>query len=351
MPELTIVQLRNPVRDTAARTASVRPSTSQGLLGVARLPLHGGAVLERGVIAWRLVGPAGAPVVAVLGGISAHRVACDLENPGRGWWRELVGPGRPLDTDRYAVLGIDWLGGAGASSAPMPGQADFPAVDARDQAAALLAVCDGLGIARLHAVAGASYGGMVGLSLAEIAPTRVGTVLAISAAHRSHALATGWRSVQRAIVRHSLALGDGPGGLALARALAMTTYRTRAELERRFPVQGTPGSRSQDFAVGQYLLARGAAYAESTRPECFLCLSESIDRFHADPARIRVPVHLVAIAADQLVTLAEIRELADALGGPAVLHELQSEYGHDAFLKETELLAPAFRAALEGETT
>ncbi len=351
MPESNIVRLRNPARAAPARAPSPLPFTSQGLLGVARLPLHGGGALERAVVAWRLVGPAGAPVVAALGGISAHRAACDLENPGRGWWRELVGPGRPLDTDRYAVLGIDWLGGAGASSAPMPGQADFPAIDARDQAAALLAVCDWLGIARLHAVAGASYGGMVGLSLAEIAPKRVGTVLAISAAHRSHALATGWRSVQRAIVRHSLALGDGPGGLALARALAMTTYRTRAELERRFPLQGTPTPRPEDFAVEQYLLARGAAYAEATRPECFLCLSESIDRFRADPARVRVPVHLVAIAEDQLVTPAEIRELAGGLVGPSVLHELQSEYGHDAFLKETELFAPAFRAALEGETT
>jgi len=351
MPESTVMQPRSNARAAPARAASLRPFTSQGLLGVARLPLHGGGALERAVLAWRLVGPAGAPVVAALGGISAHRAACDLEDSARGWWRDLVGPGRPLDTDRYAVLGIDWLGGAGASSAPMPGQADFPAIDARDQAAALLAVCDWLGIARLHAVAGASYGGMVGLSLAEIAPTRVGSVLAISAAHRSNALATGWRSVQRAIVRHSLALGDGRGGLALARALAMTTYRTRAELERRFPVNDAPGPRPQGFAVGQYLLARGTAYAEATRPECFLCLSESIDRFRADPASIRVPVHLVAIAGDQLVTLAEIRELADGLAGPAVLHELQSEYGHDAFLKETELLAPAFRAALEGETT
>jgi homoserine O-acetyltransferase len=351
MPESTVVKLRNAAHVAPARPASARPLTSQGLLRVDRLPLHGGGALERAVIAWRLVGPAGAPVVAALGGISAGRAACDLEDPARGWWRELVGPGRPLDTDRYAVLGMDWLGGAGASSAPMPGQADFPAIDARDQAAALLAVCDSLGIAHLHAVAGASYGGMVGLSLAELAPTRVGSVLAISAAHRSNALATGWRSIQRAIVRHSLALGDGRGGLALARALAMTTYRTRAELERRFPVQGSPGPRSQDFAIEQYLRARGSAYAEATRPECFLCLSESIDRYRADPARIRVPVRLVAIAEDQLVTLAEIRELAGLLAGPAVLQELQSEYGHDAFLKETELLAPAFRAALEGEST
>ncbi len=327
--------------------ARVPAVVRHGLLGIPKLRFHQDGRQERVVVAWRLVGPPGAPVVAALGGISAGREACDLGDPARGWWGELAGPGLPLDTDRYAVLAIDWLGGAGASSAPGPGQEDFPCVDARDKATALLAVCDRLGISRLHAVAGASYGGMVALALAEIAPARVGSVLAISAAHRSNALATGWRSVQRAIVRHGLALGDGEGALALARALAMTTYRTRAEFERRFPVGTGQGS----FAVEQYLLARGAAYAGTTRPESFLCLSDSIDRHRVDPARIRVPVHLVGIAEDQLVTLAELRELAGLLAGPVVLHELHSEYGHDAFLKERELLAPAFRAALEGETT
>jgi len=336
--------LRLPVPGPVLRA---RATVSHGLLGIPKLRFHDDGRQERVVVAWRLVGPPGAPVVAALGGISAGREVCDPEDPARGWWREIAGPGLPLDTDRYAVLAIDWLGGAGASTAPAAGQEDFRAVDARDQAAALLAVCDRLGIRRLHAAAGASYGGMVALALAETAPARVRTVLAISAAHRANALATGWRSIQRAIVRHGLALGDGAGALALARALAMTTYRTRAEFERRFPTGAAHGS----SGIEQYLLARGAAYAGATRPESFLCLSDSIDRHRVDPARIRVPVHLVAIAEDQLVTPVEVRELAAGLAGPVVLHELHSEFGHDAFLKESLLLAPAFRAALEGETT
>jgi homoserine O-acetyltransferase len=336
--------LQGPAWAPAERPPAV---VSHGVLGIPRFRFHADGRQERVVVAWRLVGPTGAPVVAALGGISAGRDACDPEDPACGWWRELAGPSLPLDTDRYGVLAIDWLGGAGASTSPGPGQDGFPAVDARDQARALLAVCDRLGIARLHVAAGASYGGMVALALAEIAPARVGTVLAISTSHRSNALAAAWRGIQRAIVRHGLALGDGTGALALARALAMTTYRTRVELERRFPV----GAAAHPSAVEQYLRARGEAYAGTTRPEAFLCLSESIDGFRLDPAGVRVPVHLVAIAEDQLVTLAEVRELAARLGGPAVLHELHSEYGHDAFLKERELLAPAFRAALEGEVT
>lgn len=336
-----------PVTAWKADSASVA-TTEEGRVDLADLPLHHGGLLAPVTIAWRLAGAPGAPVVAALGGISAHRRIFDAEDPRLGWWSALVGPGLPLDTARYRVLGIDYLGGSAGSTGPRPGQADFPSIDSRDQAAALLAVCDVLGIARLHAIAGASYGGMVGLALAELAPDRVRQVLAISAAHRSNALSTAWRVVQRAVVRHALDLGDGPGGLRLARALAMTTYRTRAELNLRFPLTTRGAHGRPVFPVEDYLFARGDDYARRHRPESFLCLSESIDLHQIDPARVRVPVTLVAIAEDQLVTLEEARELADALAGPFELIELHSNYGHDAFLKERQLLAPAFAAALDG---
>ena len=329
---------------------ALQPATvwvEEGQVELASLLLHHGGRLAPVTIAWGLAGAPGAPVVAALGGISAHRRACDSAEPQLGWWRGLVGPGLPLDTTRYRVLGIDWLGGSAASTGPRPGQADFPSLDSRDQAAALLAVCDALGIARLHAVAGASYGGMVGLALAELAAERVRHVLAISAAHRSDPLSTGWRSVQRAIVRHSLSLGDGAGGLRIARALAMATYRTRSEFKKRFPVEAHGDGRPV-FPVEDYLFARGDDYARRHTPESFLCLSESIDLHRVDPARIRVPVTLVGVAEDQLVPLDEIRALAGALAGPCELIELHSQYGHDTFLKERELLAPAFAAALDG---
>ncbi len=329
---------------------ALQPATvwvEEGQVELASLSLHNGGRLAPVTIAWGLAGAAGAPVVAALGGISAHRRACDTDEPQLGWWCGLVGPGLPLDTTRFRVLGIDWLGGSAGSTGPRPGQADFPSLDSRDQAAALLAVCDALGIARLHAVAGASYGGMVGLALAELAPERVRHVLAISAAHRSDPLSTGWRSVQRAVVRHSLSLGDGAGGLRIARALAMATYRTRAEFKKRFPVQAHRDDRPV-FPVEDYLFARGDHYARRHTPESFLCLSESIDLHRVDPARICVPVTLVGIAEDQLIPLDEIRELAAGLAGPCELIELHSQYGHDTFLKERELLAPAFAAALDG---
>ncbi|HEU5467802.1 MAG TPA: homoserine O-succinyltransferase [Steroidobacteraceae bacterium] len=290
-----------------------------------------------GRVAWRIAGVPGAPVVAALGGISAHRRAYGGAAPPSGWWPLLAGPGLPLDTDRFRLLGIDWL--------TVP---DGLTVDTRDQARALLEVCDHLGIDRLHAIAGASYGGMVALALAELAPERVRHVLAIGAAHRSDALSTAWRSIQREIVRQFLCLGDGAGGLRIARALAMTTYRTRAELNARFPA-GAAESGASSFPVEDYVFARGADFARRVDPRAFLSLSNSIDRHCVDPARIRAPVTLVAVVEDQLVPVEDIRELAASLAGPCRLIELHSRYGHDAFLKECELLRPAFAAALEGE--
>ena len=324
------------------------PESREGEVELASLPLYRGGSLGHVRIAWRLAGAAGAPVVAALGGISAHRRVFDTADPRRAWWPALVGPGLPLDTNRFRVLGIDWLGGSGASTSAQGCWDGVTPIDVRDQARALLAVCDHLGIESLHAFAGASYGGMVGLALAELAPDRIGHLLVMSAAHRSNALSTAWRAIQREIVRLAIRFGDGPAGLRIARALAMTTYRTRADLGSRFPVAADVGCRT-DFAVEEYLFARGDEYARRHSPESFLCLSESIDLHRVQPARIRTPVTLVAIDEDQLVPLEDIRELAVSLAGPCCLVELHSSYGHDAFLKERALLAPAFAAALDGD--
>lgn len=331
-----------------ARHAEEACSVAEGRLELAALPLHHGSRLAPVVVAWRLAGAPGAPVVAALGGISAHRRVFDADDPRSGWWSEVVGPGLPLDTGYFRVLAIDWLGGSGGSTGPDRRQHDFPLLDSRDQANALLAVCNSLGIKSLHTVAGASYGGTVALALAAEHPERVGHVLAISAAHRTDPLSTAWRAVQREIVRHAESLGDGAGGLRIARALAMTTYRSRSEFEVRFATEPLVAGLAR-FPVEEYLFARGDDFARKHSPESFMSLSASIDLHRVDPARIRIPVTLVSVAEDQLVTPAVMREFASELAGPCELIEIRSQYGHDAFLKEPALLAPAFAHALGGD--
>ena len=215
-----------------------------------------------------------------------------------------------------------------------------------DQASILRHVLDHLGVVELAACIGASYGGMVALAFAERFPDRLRQAVVISAAHRTHPMSTAWRSVQRAIVRYALGQGEGPRGLALARALAMATYRSAREFEERFAGAAERGADGFRFPVESYLLARGEDYATRYRPESFVCLSESIDLHRIDPAGVRVPTTLVGVIEDQLVPVADMRALRDALGGGARLVEISSSYGHDAFLKEKEVLGGVIAQAL-----
>jgi homoserine O-acetyltransferase len=312
----------------------------------AGLDLHLGGRIERVEVAYRLAGAQGAPVVAVLGGISAGRNVFSVDGAAPGWWEDAIGPGRALDTDRFRVLGMDFLGGSHRTTGPGEGEV-FPSVSAFDQAAMLVALLDHLGLERLQASLGASYGGMVTLALAQAHPARVRHALVLSAAHRTHPMSTAWRSVQRAIVRYALSHGEGPRGLVLARALAMATYRSAREFEERFPGPAEASPDGFRFPVETYLMARGESYAAVYKPEAFVCLSESIDLHRVEPGAIRVPTTLLGVQEDQLVPLADMRELRDRHGGNCSLVEISSIFGHDAFLKETEVLRDLLARALD----
>ena len=336
----------------AARLVSpVVPATPvrEGILQLEQpLTLHLGGRLDGVRVAWRVTGNPHGPMVAALGGISAGRAVADLGTSQKGWWCEVIGPGKALDTERYQVLGIDFLGGSGATTGPRAGQTNFPSISSYDQAEILRRVVEHLR-ASFAAIIGASYGGMVALAFAERHPQLVKHTIAISAADRPHPMATAWRSVQRAMVRYAARNGDAPEGLRLARALAMATYRSPEEFAVRF--SGAPAridGRFQ-FPVESYLLARGDAYAATYVPEAFVCLSESIDLHQVDPGKIRGPVTLVAIIEDQLIPISDMRSLRARLGGETSLVELSSLYGHDAFLKEGAALEPVFASALEGQ--
>lgn len=338
-------------RVTAA-PAEVRPAPDarEGIHTIAGdLPLHFGGTLRDVKVAWRLTGTrsANAPVVAALGGISASRVVFSEAGAAQqGWWNGVVGRGCPVDADRFAILGFDFLGGSGDTTGPKPGDRHFPSISAFDQAEVLHRLIAHLGISRLHAIVGASYGGMVALAFAERFAGEVGHIVSISAADHTHPMSTAWRSVQRAIVKQAAARGEGAEGLKLARALAMATYRSPAEFATRF--SGPPKKTEEGFAfpVESYLFARGDAYAQRYVPEAFVCLSESIDLHSVEPARIRVPTTLIGVIEDQLVPIADLRSLRDRVAARCTLVELSSLYGHDAFLKEADALRPVLAQAL-----
>jgi homoserine O-acetyltransferase/O-succinyltransferase len=338
-----------PHHDNLTRDDS-EAASAEAVSGVLQLPgrlsLHHGGGLDQPSLGWRLAGKPGAPVIVALGGISAHRRVFDAEQPRAGWWCEVAGPGRALDSTRVRILGIDYLGGSGESTAPTAGRV-FPSLSSYDQAEALLRLLDHLKIARLRAIVGASYGGMVALAFAERFADRVEQLLVISAADRAHPMATAWRSVQRRMVRFALSAGHGADGMALARALAMATYRSPEEFGARF---GHPPRQIDGrfvFPVEEYLFERGRDYATRYRAESFLCLSESIDLHAIDAGRVATPTTVVAVREDQLVPIGDMRALAGRLPR-ARLHELSSPHGHDTFLKQAGALQPLF-ATLYGD--
>ncbi len=331
---------------TVGDAASIAPTlVREGVLAVpGELKLHFGGSLQSVSVAWRLAGPAGAPVVAAMGGISASRRVWLPDEPRGGWWHEVVGPGLALDTQRFRILSFDYLGASADTTGPR-GEGQFPSVSAYDQAELLLRLLNHLGIASLRAIAGASYGGMVALAFGERYPDRVARLIVISAADRAHPMASAWRVVQRRIVKFAIESGKPAQGLELARALAMATYRSPEEFAARFSGGARRNEQGFVLPVEDYLFARGAEYARAYRPDSFVCLSESIDLHRVDTARVFTPVTAVAVREDQLVPLGDMRAMVARLPN-AELHEISSVYGHDAFLKENRRLTPIFSHAL-----
>jgi len=308
---------------------------------------------------YELIGTPRAPVVVVLGGISANRhVASSIADRRPGWWEAQVGPERPIDTSACRVLGVDYLdGGRGPDGRPAR------IVTTHDQAAAIASLLDGLGVECVRAIVGASYGGMVALAFAERFPGRVEQLVVISAAHESHPMSTGLRSLQRRVVELGLEHGCAAEAVAIARGIAMTTYRTAREFGERFensssvlspragcsqpePLGELQGPGRISFEVERYLANRGAQFAATFRPERFLALSLSMDLHRVDPAAVRAPTTLVAAEGDTLVPEEQMRALAKRLLVPGQLVHLPTIFGHDAFLKEPEKLGRILSSAL-----
>jgi len=292
---------------------------------------------------YELTGPDDAPVVVALGGISANaHVTATFADPTPGWWSDLAGDGKAIDTRRYRVLGIDFLdGGRAANGRPAK------TITTHDQAAAVVRVLDTLGVERVHAFVGASYGGMVALAFAERYPDRVAKIVAISAPHAPDPMSTALRALQRNIVKLGLESGRVREALALARGLAMTTYRSAREFRDRFDVPAVAhDSGDATFAVERYLAHHGDRFAATWSAERFLALSLSGDLHRVDPAKIRTPTVIVAAEGDAIVPSEQLEELAATIAAPTRLIHLASTRGHDAFLTEPEALGNILEVAI-----
>ena len=302
---------------------AVRPAGLRGTLPVDLALTHGASMTVE--CRYEIAGPEGAPVLVVAGGISAgrHVIANDADT-SVGWWQT-----QAQSFAGYRVVAIDWIGAAGELDCP---------IDPLDQAKVFVRLLDELSINRVAAFIGASYGAMVGQQLAAHFPGRCGAILSISAAASAHPFSSACRSLQRKAVAIAERGGDAATGVALARALAMLTYRTADEYRIRFNAPPIVTGNVVRVSAEDYLDAQGQRYAERTVGAAYRRLSESIDLHRVDPAALRLPATFVAVESDWLVPIEDIRALADAVPGARFVL-MPSLYGHDGFLKEETQVA------------
>lgn len=351
-----IAQVPTPGRHEADRrhlSGGVLVSTALG-----PFDLESGERLPELVLAWRHdgPGPAEAPQVLVV-----HALTGSADAAG-DWWEPVIGPGRALDTDRLGVLCANLLGGRYGSTGPTslePGRGEpwgerFPRVGTRDQARALWRLTEALGIERLALVAGGSLGGMVTLEVALEHPERTRHAMPIAAPAATGPMAVAWNRIQHRLID---LLGDE--GLAIARQLAMTTYRSEADFDGRFGRRREADGR---FSIVSYLDHQGRKLVDRFDGHTYRVLAAAMDAHDAGHGRGGIQAALaslgshgvrltgVGIQDDILYGPRQVRALVDAAAAAGVearYREIRSDKGHDAFLVEWDQLGAILREGLE----
>jgi homoserine O-acetyltransferase len=326
---------------------------------------------------WGTLNPEQSNAILVLHALTMDSHASGPAGPGHlaaGWWDGLIGPGRVLDTDRYFVVCPNVLGGCQGTTGPASPAPDgvafgsrFPIITIRDQVVVEAALADSLGIGEWACVVGGSMGGMRVLEWCIGYPERVrrAVVLAVGAAATAEQIAL--CSLQIRAIRNDPAFAGGDyytkgaypvDGLSLARGLGQVTYRTARELQDRF---GRSAEAEEDpqkggrFAVESYLEYHGDKLVERFDPNSYIVLSEAMNHHDVGRgrggvaqalARVRADIAVAGIASDRLYPLELQEELGRLLPGDRPVAVVQSAFGHDGFLIETEQIGALISSAL-----
>ncbi|MCU1474421.1 homoserine O-acetyltransferase [Amnibacterium sp.] len=386
-----------PITDADARQLLGKPRASgawregdpvgdRRFVSVGALPLETGGSLPSVRVAyeqWGRLSAARDNAVLVLHALTGDAHVVGPAGPGQptaGWWEGMVGPGLPIDTDRWFVVAPNILGGCQGTTGPAslgPDLAEwggrFPFLTIRDQVAAQAAFADALGIERFAAIVGGSMGGMHALEWAVGLPDRVERVAVLAAPAASTADQIALNSVQTEAVRadprfhggdyYDAADGEGPHrGLALARRMALLNYRSPGELNERFgrswQSEVSPLGAHGRFAVESYLDFHGNRFPRRFDANSYIRLVDAMSSHDVGRGRggveaalggISAPTLVLGIDSDRLYPLADQQRIARAvptsLDGPAPL-VLSSPFGHDAFLIERDAVGAAIARLL-----
>jgi homoserine O-acetyltransferase len=328
---------------------------------------------------WGRLDADAANAVLVLPALTADSHVTGPPEPGHpqaGWWDGMVGPGAPIDTDRFFVVCPNVLGGCQGSTGPASSAPDgrpwgsrFPQLTIRDQVAAEAGLADALGIESWAGVAGGSMGGMRALEWAVSYPDRVGSLFALACGAAATADQIGQCSAQLLAIRadsnfrggdyYDAPPGGGPHvGLGIARRLAHLTYRSEVELEQRFGRAAQPGEEplaGGRYAVESYLDHHADKLARRFDANTYVVLTEAMNSHDvgrdrgglaAALSRVRAETTVVGIDSDRLYRLWQQEELVQLIPTCRELAVVSSPYGHDAFLLERDAVGAVLRRAL-----
>ncbi len=319
---------------------------------------------------------------------ASHHVAGTYADQPRsaGWWDNMVGPGKPIDTRRFFVIGVNNLGSCFGSTGPKsidpatgrPYGASFPVITVEDWVTAQARLCDTLGIVRLAAVVGGSLGGMQALSWAIQYPERIGHCVAIATTPRLSAQNIAFNDVARTAIQSDPDFHGGDyyahgvvprRGLSVARMIGHITYLSGDDMTERFG----RSLRTEDYAFGygaefeveSYLRYQGDKFSEYFDANTYLLITRALDYF--DPARgydgdlvralqpAAARFLLVSFATDWRFAPARTREIVAALianGREVSYAEIDAPHGHDAFLLDDaryhKLVAAYFDGIFQG---
>ena len=350
------------------------PPGDRKFISIGSLDLERGGVLPSARIAYETWGELNADAtnaVLVLHALTGDSHVVGPAKPGHptaGWWGSMIGPGKPIDTDRFFVVAPNMIGGSQGSTGPASHSPDgsewgsrFPFITIRDQVSAQVAFSDKLGIDRWVAVLGGSMGGMQSLEWAIGHPDRIANFAVFAAPAVASADELARNSVQLEAIRmdpgfaggdyYEAADGEGPSrGLALARRMALLNYRSPDELSDRFDRSWqsglSPMGAGGRFAVESYLDFHGNKFVRRFDANSYIALVQAMNSHDigrdrggvvAALGRITARGLVLGIDTDRLFPLIDqhfiARHIPSSVSGDEAI-VIQSNFGHDGFLIE-----------------
>ncbi len=299
------------------------------------------------------------------------------EDPKPGWWDELVGPGKAIDTNRYFVICSNVLGSCAGSTGPRsvnpdtgnPYNLDFPVITIRDMVRAQRYLIDYLGIEKLLSVVGGSMGGMQAMEWAINYPDRLDSAVPIATTSQLSPQSIAFDWVGREAIKYDPNWNNGnysadhvpDRGLAAARMLAHITYLSDESMSLKFgrdlqDADSYSFDFHRDFAVESYLEHQGRRFVERFDANSYFYITRAMDYFDlaaragGDLAKAfstaTAAFLVVSFSSDWLFPTAESRKIVNALLKNRLnvsFCEIKSAYGHDAFLLEADVLGPMLR--------